>query len=115
MAAHTALGEWQQRFGDQLRTEERATNADIHHVGDGLFSVTAPQAIVDAADHLGHLVQHSLHLRHHIDAIDQYLVADGAAQGGMQRRTGFRCIDRFTIEQGADRLGQTGFLRQVDQ
>ncbi len=38
MAADTFVRVGHQRFGDQLRAEERAADADVHHVGDW-FSV----------------------------------------------------------------------------
>src|SRR3546814_12562997 len=46
--AYAVLGERQQRLGYQLRAEERAADADVHHVGDGLVAEAAPQVVVDA-------------------------------------------------------------------
>jgi hypothetical protein len=95
VAAHAALGVGQQRFGDQLGAEERATDADVDHVGDRLFGVAAPQAVVDAADQFGDLVQHLVHFRHDVHAVDAELVADRAAQGGVQHRAAFGGVDDF--------------------
>ncbi|RMO51731.1 glucosephosphate isomerase [Pseudomonas amygdali pv. eriobotryae] len=89
MATYTFVRVGHQRFGDQLRAEERAADADVHHVGDRLFSVTAPQAVMDAADQFGHLIEYAVYVRHHIDTVDFQLVADRPAQSGVQRRATF--------------------------
>ncbi|MNF91232.1 hypothetical protein D3C84_738260 [compost metagenome] len=115
MAAHATLGERQQGFGDQLRAEEGTADADIHHVGDRLLAVAAPQAVVHPPDQFGHLVQHPLHLGHHVDAIDQHLVADRPAQRGVQGRAGLGGIDRLTVELRPNGLLQSAFLGQADQ
>ncbi|MNZ63084.1 hypothetical protein D3C78_812220 [compost metagenome] len=70
VAAYAALGERQQRFGDQLRAEEGAADADVDHVGDRLLGEATPQAVVDALHQLGHLAEHAVHLGHHVDAVD---------------------------------------------
>ena len=51
----------------QARAKVGTTDADIHHFGDGLFAVAAPQAAVDAADQFGHLVEYPVHLRDQVD------------------------------------------------
>ncbi|MNF26619.1 hypothetical protein D3C84_72560 [compost metagenome] len=115
MATHAFLRVRQQRFGHQLRAEERATDADVHHVGDRLLGVTAPQTIVDTADEVGDLVQHLVHFGHHVDAIDRQLVADRAAQGRVQGRTTFGRVDDFAIEQRLDRALEVDFVGQAHQ
>jgi len=79
MAAHAFLGVGQQSFRHQLRAKEGATNADVDDVGDRLFGVTAPQAVVNPADQLGHLVQDFMHLGHDIHAVHRQLVGNRAA------------------------------------
>ncbi|MNE12838.1 hypothetical protein D3C80_1056580 [compost metagenome] len=115
MAAYAALGVGQQRLGDQFRAEERATDADVDHVGDRLLGVAAPQAIVDALHQFGHLSEHAVHLGHHVDAIDQDPIADRPAQSGMQRRPIFRGIQRGAGEQLLDGLAQVHLFGQLDQ
>ncbi len=83
VAAHATLGIGQQRLGNQLGAKERATDADVDHVGDRLFAVAAPQAVVDATDQFGDLVEYLVHFRHDVHAVDAELVAHGPAQGGV--------------------------------
>ncbi len=115
MAAHAFLRIGQQRFGNQLRAEERATDADVDHVSDRLLGVTTPQTVVDAANQIGDLVQHLVNFRHHVDAIDRQLVAHRAAQGGMQRRAAFGGVYDFAVEQRFDRAFQIDFIGQAHQ
>ncbi len=44
---------------------------------------------MDAADQFGHLIEDAVYVRHHIDAVDFQLVADRAAQSGVQGRAAF--------------------------
>ncbi|MNM89820.1 hypothetical protein D3C81_1020580 [compost metagenome] len=115
VAAHAALGKRQQGLGDQLRAEEGAADADVDHIGDRLLGVAAPQAVVDALHQLGHLGEDAVHLRHHVDAVDQHLLADRAAQGGVQRRAALGGVHRRAGEQLPDRLRQLHLLGQLDQ
>ncbi|MNQ37658.1 hypothetical protein D3C85_512090 [compost metagenome] len=115
MATHAFLGVGQQGFGHQLRAEEGAADADVHHVSDRLLGVTAPQTVVDTADEVGDLVQHLVHFGHHVDAIDRQLVADRAAQGRVQGRTTFGRVDDFAIEQRLDRALEVDFVGQAHQ
>jgi len=115
MAAHAFLGVGQQRFGDQFRAEERATDADVHHVGDRLLGVTAPQTVVDTAHEVGDLVQHLVHFRHHVDAVDRQLVAHRAAQGSVQGGAAFGGVDDLAFEQRFDRALEVDFVGQAHQ
>ncbi|MNZ91914.1 hypothetical protein D3C78_1109190 [compost metagenome] len=115
VAAHAFLGVGQQRFGDQLGAEERATDADVHHVGDRFLGIATPQAVMNAADQVSDLVQYLVHVRHHVDAIDRQLVAHRATQGGVQGRTAFGSVDDLAAEQCLDRVLQADFVRQAHQ
>ena len=115
MAAHAFLREGQQGFRHQLRAEEGATDTDVDDVGDRLFAVAAPHAAVDAADQLGHLIEHAVHFRHHVDAVDRQALADRPAQGGVQGWATFRAVYQLAVEQGANGLLQAALAGQVDQ
>jgi len=115
VAAHAFVGVGQQRFGDQLRAEERATDADVHHVGDRLLGVAAPQAVVDAAHEVGDLVQHLVYVRHDVHAVDRQLVAHWAAQGGVQGRATLGRVHRLAGIQRVDRGFKVDFLGQVHE
>ncbi|MNP07655.1 hypothetical protein D3C76_996870 [compost metagenome] len=67
------------------------------------------------ADQLGHLVQHAVHLGHHVDAVHQHLVADRPAQGGVQHRAALGGVDHLATEHRLDRIAQPRFLGQPDQ
>ena len=69
MASHAFLREGQQGFGYQLRAEKGTADADVNDVGDRFLGVAAPHAAVHPADQFGHLVEHAVHFRHHVDAI----------------------------------------------
>ncbi len=115
VAAHTALGVGQQRLGDQLGAEERATDADVDHVGDRFFAVAAPQAVVDAAYQFGDLVEHLVHFRHDVHAVDAEFVTHRPTQGGVQHRAPFGGVDDFATEHGLDGVLQAHFVGQVHQ
>src|SRR5471032_1921086 len=115
VAANAFLRVGQQRFRHQLRAQERTTDTDVHHVGDRLFGVAAPQTVMDAADQFGDLVEHLVHFRHHVDAIDQQLVAYRAAQCGVQGRATFGGVDQFAIVLRLDGVLEAYFVGQVHQ
>ncbi|MNO66040.1 hypothetical protein D3C76_568200 [compost metagenome] len=115
VAAHATLRVGQQCLGDQLGAEERATDADVDHVGDRFFAVTAPQAVVDAPHQFSDLVEHLVHFGHHVDAVDAELVADRAAQGGVQHRAAFGGVDDLAVEHRLDGILQADFFGQVHQ
>lgn len=115
MAANAFLRVGQQGFGDQFRAEERATDTDVHHVGDRLLGVAAPQAIVNSAHQVGDLVQHLVHIRHHVDAVHQQPVAHRPTQGSVQGRAVFGSVDDFAFEQRLDRALEVDFIGQAHQ
>ena len=79
-----------QSFGRHDGAEVRAADADVHHIGDGFPRVTLPGAAADRVAELAHLLQHAVHLGHHVLAVDldgpvrtiaQSDVEDGAILG----------------------------------
>lgn len=115
VAAYTALRVGQQGFGNQLRAEERAADADVDHVGDRLFAVATPQAVMDAANQFSDLVEYLVHFRHDVHAVDAEFVANRPAQCGMQHRAAFGGVDDFATEHRLDSVLQAHFVGQVDQ
>ncbi len=115
VAADATLGVRQQRLGNQLGAKERATDADVDHVGDGLFAVAAPQAVVDAPDQFGDLIEYLVYFRHDVHAVDAELVAHGPAQGSVQHRAAFGGVDDFAAEHRLDGVLQAHFIGQVHQ
>ena len=115
MTAHTALRERTQCFGNQLRAEEGAANADVDHFLDRLFAVAAPQTAVNATDQFGDLVQDAMDLGDDVMAVDQQAATNRATQSRVQCGAAFRSIDLLTVEQVGDGLLQTGLLGQLNQ
>ena len=70
---------------------------------------------MDAADQLGHLIEHAVHFRHHVHAVDGQALADRSAEGGVQCRASFRAVYQLAVKQGADGLFQAALAGQVDQ
>ena len=115
VAAHAFVSIGQQCLGDQLRAEERTTDADIHYVSDRLLGVTTPQAVVDAADQVSDLVQHLVHVRHDVYAVDRQLVAHWAAQRRVQGGATFGRVDRLACVQRVNRGFKVDFFGQAHQ
>ena len=59
------------RFSDHGGAEVRATDPDVHHIGDGPARVTDPRTLAYRPGELAHLVEHAPHVRHDIRAADQ--------------------------------------------
>src|SRR5471030_772861 len=87
----------------------------MFHVGDRLLGVATPQAVVDAADQVSDLVQHLVHVRHDVHAVDRQLVTHWAAQGGVQGRAAFGGVDRFAGVERVDGGFKVDFLGQRHQ
>ena len=87
MSAHAVLSKGQERFGDQLWTEEGSADADVDHVGDGLVAEAAPKVVMNTGDDVSHLRQGGMHVTHDVLPVDHHGFAHGASQRGVQDRT----------------------------
>ena len=92
-----------------------ATDADIDDVFDALSRVAFPMAVADAPRKVGHLVEHRMHLRHHIPAIHINRFALRRTKRDMQSRPPLGHIDFLAPEHGADPGAQAGLFRQIEQ
>src|SRR5215467_10570216 len=88
--------------------EVGAANTDVDHVAYALASMALPDAIADAIAEVHHLVEHSVHLRHHILAVDDDRCTSRCAQGHVQDGAVFRDVDLVTPEHGVDARAQAG-------
>ncbi|MCY1351323.1 hypothetical protein D9M69_375860 [compost metagenome] len=70
---------------------------------------------MDAADQLGHLAEHAVHLGHDVHAVHVQAVGDRPAQCGVQGRTAFRGVDQLAVEQRLDGFLQLGLAGQAHQ
>ena len=73
-----------QRFVGHHRAEIGAADADVDHVADALAGVPLPLAAAHPVRESRHLVEHRMHLRHDILAVDKNRFALGCAQRHVQ-------------------------------
>src|SRR4029434_735280 len=73
--------------------EVGAANADVDHVADALARVALPGAAPDAIAEGYHLVEHGVHLGHHVLTVDDDRGAARRAQGHVQDSAVFRDVD----------------------
>ncbi|MCY1176933.1 hypothetical protein D9M71_304340 [compost metagenome] len=70
---------------------------------------------MNAADQFGNLVEHLVHFRHDVHAVDAEFVTYGPAQGGVKHRAAFGGVDDLTAEHRLDGVLQAHFIGQADQ
>ncbi len=63
----------------------------------------------------GHPVEHVVHLRHHVLAIDEDRRRPGGPEGDVQDRAVFGDVDPVAREHGVDPLAQVAFPRQLHE
>ena len=97
------------------RPEVRAADADVDDVADALAGVALPRAASDAADELGHLVQHGVHLGHHVLAVHEDGGVLRRAQGDVQHGAVLGEVDLVPAEHGINAVAQAGFLGQLHE
>ena len=62
-----------------------------------------------------HILQHRVHVRHHVLAIDEDRAGFRRAQRDMQDRSPFCDVDLFPTEHCVDPLSQIGFYCQLNE
>jgi hypothetical protein len=104
-----------QRVTDQLRTEVRATDADVDHIGDHLAAVAFPGTGTDIQREPPHAFQNIEHRRHDILVADHHPGAAAVAQRRVQHRPVFGVVDGLASEHAVDPFGDTRRLGKVDK
>ena len=104
-----------QRFGDHERTEVGAADTNVDHVGDRFAGVAFPATGDNRFREGFHLLQHSVHFRHHIFAINHNRRVAAVAQRDVEYRAIFGAVDLFTGEHRLDGARQVGLFRQILQ
>ena len=112
---HGAVAVMLERLVGHHRPEVGAADADVDDVANALAGVALPGAAAHAVAEVRHLVEHGVHLGHHVLAVDDDGGAARRAQGHVQDRAIFRDVDLLTPEHGVDARAQAGFLGQLQE
>ena len=91
-----------QRLADHLRPQIGTADADVDHVADALAGLAAPLAAPDLFGELAHVLQHVVHARHHVLAVDEDRPVAPIAQGDVQHGTAFGVVDHLAGEHPLD-------------
>jgi hypothetical protein len=97
------------------RSEIGASDADVDDVADRLAGVAFPRPAPDAVGEVGHLVEHGVHLGHHVLAVHDNGCPPRGAQGHVQDGTLLRDVDLLPPEHGVDPRAQAGFLGKLQE
>ncbi len=104
-----------QRFVRHRRPQIGTTNPDVHHVAHALARVPRPRAASHPARKARHLLQHPVHVRHHVAPIHHDRRVRPVAQRHVQHRPPFRPVDLLPRHHPAHRRRQPARLRQLHQ
>ncbi len=104
-----------ERLVGHRRSEIGAADADIHDGADRLAGVAGPSAAAHAFGERGHLVEHRMHLRHHVLAVDHDRGASRRAQRDVQHGPVLGDVDLLAVEHRVDAGAQPGSLRELDE
>ncbi len=110
-----ALAVVAQRFVGHHRPEVRAADADVHDVFDALAGVAFPLPAAHAVGEGRHLVEHRMHFRHDVLAIDDDRRSLRRAERDMQHGAVFGDVDLVAAEHRVDARAQPGFVGEFEQ
>ena len=85
-----ALAVMAQRLVGHHRTEVGAADADVDDIADALAGVSLPFAAADPSRERRHAIEHRVHLRHDIVAVDDDPLGLRRAQARCAARRAFR-------------------------
>ncbi len=97
------------------RTKIGATDTNIDDVGDLLACRTLDGAGADAIGEGSHTVEHFLHIRKDVVAIDQHFFRRGVAKGHMQNSAIFGVVDVLTCKHCSTTAFNIGRLSKFSQ
>ena len=104
-----------QRLVRHHRPEIGAADADVDDVANPLAGVALPRAAADAVGEVGHLVEHGVHLRHDVLAVDDDRRALRRAQRHVQHGPILGDVDLLAAEHGVDPRPQAALVRQLQR
>ena len=104
-----------QRLVGHHRPKIAAADADVDDVFNRLAGVAAPLVVAHPIRKVGHLIEHRMHLRHHVFAIDHNFFAPQRSQRHVQHGAAFGDVDFFAGKHGVDPRPQAAFASQLQQ
>ena len=104
----------QRRVGHD-RAEIRAANPDIDDCSDPLARVPEPLPFADAVAEGGHPIEHRVHARHHVRAIERDRLRSWRPQRHVEHGPVFGDVDPLPREHAVDPWPQSAGFRQADQ
>ena len=112
---HVARAVVAQGFVGHDRPKVRPADADVDDGANALAGVALPFAAAHALGEVGHLVQHRVHLRHDVPAVDVDVCIPGGAQRHVEHRAILGNIDLVAAEHRVDALAQAAVRREIQQ
>jgi hypothetical protein len=96
-------------------TGPRSADADIDDVTNALSAVAFPFSAADAIGKIRHLIEHRMHFRHYVLAVNHNGCSFRRAQRDVQYRAVFRNVDLLTPKHRIDSFTQPGFIRKLQE
>ena len=112
---HGAIAVIFERLIGHDRPEVGPADADVDDVTDSFAGVAFPLAAADAIGKVGHLVEHSVDLRHDVLAVDEDGRTFRRTERHMQDSAIFRDVDFVAAEHRVDPVAQPGLLGELDE
>ena len=103
---HGAVAVIAQRFIRHDRAKVGTADADVHHVADTFDGMDFPLARAHAVTERRHLVQHLMHGRNDVFAVDENRRCLRRPQSRMQHGPLLRDVDLFAAEHGVNAVAQ---------
>ena len=100
---------------DHLRPQIGAADPDVDHVADALVGEATPLAPTDLVGELAHVLQHRVHLRHHVLSFDEDRPVAAIAQRDVQHGPFLGVIDDLAVEGPFDPGRYLRLTGQLDQ
>ncbi len=97
------------------RPQVGPADADVDDVADRLAGVALPLPAAHPVGEVGHLVEHGMHLGHHVLAVHDDGLPLGGAQGHVQDGPLLGDVDLLPPKHGIDAGPQAGFLGQLQE
>ena len=103
------------RFVGHDGPEVRAADANVDDILNGFAGVTTPLATTHLIGEGRHALEHVVHLRHDVDAVDVERAILGHAQGDVKHGAIFRDVDVLTREHGVTALFNLEIAYQLSE
>src|SRR5688572_9361813 len=102
-----------QGFVSHDRPEIRSADSDVDDVANALSGVAFPFSAAEAIGKISHPVEHRMHFRHYVLAVNNDGCSYRRAQRDVQYRAVFRNVDLIAAKHRIDTAAQSGFIRKL--